>query len=157
MSKTISNSEDILDSRDIIDRIDELESTLDSLQFDVEEAQEAVSDPDSILSMDERMETLNIAREALDEFENGEEGEELKTLLALQEEAEGYSSDWKYGAQLIRDSYFKDYAQELAEDCGMLENCNQWPATCIDWDQAARELQMDYSCIEFDGVTYWTR
>ena len=32
-----------------------------------------------------------------------------------------------------------------------------WPNTCIDWDQAAGELKMDYSAVDFDGVTYWIR
>ena len=30
-------------------------------------------------------------------------------------------------------------------------------ATCIDWAQAARELRMDYTSVDFDGVTYWIR
>jgi hypothetical protein len=29
--------------------------------------------------------------------------------------------------------------------------------SCIDWDQAARELQVDYFDVDFDGVTYWIR
>lgn len=32
-----------------------------------------------------------------------------------------------------------------------------WPNTCIDWDEAARELQYDYFTVEFDGITYWIR
>lgn len=44
--------------------------------------------------------------------------DELKVLKALESEAEGYSGDWQYGATLIRDSYFEDYARELAEDIG---------------------------------------
>ena len=27
----------------------------------------------------------------------------------------------------------------------------------IDWAQAAHELQMDYTSVDFDGVTYWIR
>jgi hypothetical protein len=33
----------------------------------------------------------------------------------------------------------------------------KWPFTCIDWEQAASELQMDYSAVDFDGVIYWIR
>jgi antirestriction protein len=58
---------------------------------------------------------------------------------------------------LIRDSYFEDYAQELADDLGLLQKGSTWPYTCIDWEQAARELQMDYSMVTFDGVDYWVR
>ena len=32
-----------------------------------------------------------------------------------------------------------------------------WPYSCIDWEQAAEELQQDYMSVEFDGVTYWMR
>jgi len=85
-----------------------------------------------------------------------EEQAELAALKALAEDASG-SPDWKYGETLIRASYFKDYAQELAEDTGMIPDNAQWPCRCIDWDQAARELQMDYMSVDFDGVTYWIR
>jgi len=109
--------DDVLDSRDIIERIELLES---------------LEDRDEL------------------------EAEELTALKALTEEASG-SPDWSYGETLIRDSYFQNYAQELAEDCGMLKDATSWPLTCIDWEQAARELQYDYTSAEFDGVTYWIR
>jgi hypothetical protein len=32
-----------------------------------------------------------------------------------------------------------------------------WPRNCIDWKEAAEQLQQDYSCVEFDGTTYWYR
>lgn len=35
----------------------------------------------------------------------------------------------------------KDFAYQLADDIGF-EPVTQWPASCIDWDQAARELFM---------------
>ena len=34
---------------------------------------------------------------------------------------------------------------------------SQWPYTCIDWDQAARELKMGYTELEYDGVAYLAR
>jgi hypothetical protein len=105
-----------------------------------------------------------IARvEEIEEFQasegliNDEEAEELIALQALLEECKGNGGDeqWRgdwYPISLIRDSYFKDYAQELAE-----ENAS-WPNNCIDWDQAARELRMYYyTSVDFDGVTYWVR
>ncbi len=82
---------------------------------------------------------------------------ELTALQKLASEAADYCADWKYGESLIRDSYFKTYAQELAEDVGDVPKDLAWPFTCIDWDQAARELQYDYTSVEFDGVTYWVR
>jgi hypothetical protein len=113
-----SNQDDVIDSRDIIDRISLLEE--------------------------------------LGEERDESEAEELAALLALQEEANG-SPDWQYGETLIRDTYFREYAQELAEDIGAIDRNASWPARCIDWDQAADELRQDYFSVEFDGATYWIR
>lgn len=123
---TIDNTDDLIDSREVIARIEEL--------------------------TDER----DAAIDAGEDFDE-DSAKELAALEALASEAEGYCSDWKYGETLIRDSYFRDYAMQLAEDIGAMKDNAQWPHTCIDWDQAARELQMDYTAVEFDGVTYWTR
>ena len=98
--------------------------------------------------------------ERIEELENDDElledeTKELKTLKELQEEGSSYCCDWHYGATLIRDSYFEEYAQDFAEEIGAIDRDLSWPANCIDWKQATRELQMDYSSIDFDGVDYW--
>lgn len=80
----------------------------------------------------------------------------LDALEELAEEAEG-TPDWQYGETLIRESYFTEYAQQLAEDIGAIGEDNQWPLHCIDWERAARELQQDYFSVEFNGVTYFVR
>ena len=69
---------------------------------------------------------------------------------------EQWRGDW-YPVTLIRDNYFQTYAQELAEDIGAVKADAQWPHTCIDWEHAARELRYDYSGVDIAGVTYWTR
>ena len=99
-------------------------------------------------------------RESRDELR--EESEELETLENLLEELKGrggdeqWEGDW-YPITLVRDSYFEDYVQELAEECGLVNDDARWPNNCIDWEKAARELQWDYSLVEFDGVDYWYR
>jgi len=137
MTNYISNSDDLIDSRDVIARIEELESELEALQEAVDE------DPDDT--------------EAKQELDDWGDADELRILQALREEAEGYAPDWPYGETLIRDSYFTEYAQQLAEDIGEISRSDHWPNTCIDWEQAANELKNDYSCIDFDGVEYWIR
>lgn len=117
-STEITNAEDIIDSRDVIARIEYLE--------DLEERDE-------------------------------DETAELTALKALADEASGYAADWRHGEALIRDSYFEEYAQQLADDIGAIPRDASWPMTCIDWEQAARELQQDYTSVDFDGVTYWIR
>lgn len=150
MTRDISNSEDILDSRDIIARIEELEE-LETTFNDA--AQELADMEDDADGQADAVEALDAAREAFDE----DAQTELKVLRELAEECEGYASDWRHGETLIRDSYFERYAQELAEDIGLIKDDAAWPYTCIDWERAARELQMDYTAVEFDGVTYWVR
>ena len=84
---------------------------------------------------------------------------ELRKLLAELEGTGGdeqWRGDW-YPVTLIRDSYFKTYAQDLAEDTGSIDRDAKWPHTCIDWDHAARELRYDYTCVDVAGVTYYTR
>lgn len=148
-TRDVSNSEDIVDSRDIIERIEELEEK--KSEFILNE---------SWINEDESPSWGDIAEknaEAESKWDETEEGEELKALLNVQEQAEGYASDWKYGESLIRDSYFKEYAEQLAEDIGAINPKAAWPNNCIDWDKAADELQQDYTSIDWDGVTYWIR
>lgn len=125
-----SNSDDIIDSRDVIARIEELEAERDAAQEESEAALIAWLEAD---------------------------GDELTALKALAEEASGYAADWRHGESLVRDSYFEDYARQLAEDIGAINAEATWPNNCIDWKEAAKELQMDYTSVDFDGITYWTR
>lgn len=38
----------------------------------------------------------------------------------------------------------REFAESFAEDIGAIHADAVWPYTCIDWDQATRELFMDY-------------
>ena len=164
MSDTISDFDDVIDSRDVIARIEELEDERQSLVCTIDSAKEDLADATddtSVLKDDaEEIETLkeaiSDAENALVAWDDSDEAEELKVLKALAEEGEG-SPDWSYGETLIRDSYFEEYAQELAEDCGMVQRSLGWPNTCIDWKQAAEELQQDYTQIDFGEIAYWIR
>jgi hypothetical protein len=122
----ISNTDEIIDSRDVIARIEELEEE----QTRLEDAEDGPFPED--------------------------DAQELAALKALANQG-GYIGDWKYGATLINDDYFEEYARELAEDIGAISDDAKWPATCIDWGKAANELKMDYTSIDFAGSTYWVR
>lgn len=39
----------------------------------------------------------------------------------------------------------RDFARDVAESMGAINDDLEWPHTCIDWEQAARELMQDYS------------
>lgn len=126
MATEISNTDDIIDSRDVIARIEVLESFRDGGEIEDHETEEL-----------DRLATC------------------LESMKGLGGD-EQWRGDW-YPITIIRDSHFEDYAQELAEDCGMINAAATWPNNCIDWERAARELRMDYTAVDFDGVTYWVR
>ena len=127
---SISNFDDLLDSRDVIDRLDALEALG--------------------LGDHEEDHAAGLAAGAYDEDDIAE----WKPLRALADEAAS-SPDWQYGETLIRDSYFTDYARQFAEDVGAIDDDAKWPCTHIDWSAAATALKQDYFAVDFDGVTYW--
>lgn len=159
--RNLDNSEDILDSRDIEARIDELTAERDGFREAVEEAQEAFNAANATDDTEEGRElgdALAMARKELADWQASDDPAELATLVAFRDELKGYCDDWTHGVTLIRDSYFKEYAMELADECSNEKPSEAgWPFNCIDWNKAARELQMDYTSGEFDGVTYWAR
>lgn len=158
MRTEISNNEDVLDSRAVIERLEDMQEELDALEQDIEDASEAaqVAQVNELKGDAEAAEReLTAAEASLAHWEDcqREEYQQLKSLCA---EGEGFS-DWAHGETLIRDSYFEAYARELAYEFGAIDKAAKWPNNCIDWGRAARELQMDYSAIEFGDVTYWIR
>lgn len=138
MTNTISNMDDVIDSRDVIERIEELQTE----RADLQETLDTCDDGEPTLR-------ANIACKEWDE----ENGEELRALLALQEEAEGYCPDWTYGARLIRDSYFEQAMDEMIADCYTLPELPSFMTVTLDYNA----LQQDYTAVDFDGETYWVR
>jgi len=169
MTKEITSNRDIIDSRDVIKRIDDLQDDLDTLEENVREAREALTAAAQdrataqgvveierrTTDLEEAATTLADAEVALAEWPDSDEGEELVKLKELADEGEGLS-DWEHGVALISESYFETYARELADEIGAVQG-EGWPSHCIDWKHAAEELQMDYTAVEFDGVTYYAR
>ena len=39
----------------------------------------------------------------------------------------------------------EDFAENMAEELGAVDKNASWPMTCIDWEQAAKELMYDYT------------
>ena len=102
--------------------------------------------------IERRIRFLEVDEEALDAME----AMELSALKDLRDEAEGYSADWMYEASLIRDSEIENYMDEFVQDVYGVDT-SQWPFCCIDWDKARWEFLMDYTEVDFDGVSYWIR
>jgi hypothetical protein len=131
MQTTINQYADIIDVRDIIERVEELESELQG------------ETPDGTT------------------WKGTEEAEELTALRALLGELAGAGGDaqWRgdwYPVTLIRESHFVGYVQELLEDCGTIPK-DLPHYVHIDWERTSRDIRTDYSGAEFHGVTYWFR
>ena len=124
---TLDLSADVIDVRDIIARVEELETIIgDSL--DAESVQMAMSEHQELTA--------------------------LLNELAGYGGDEQWRGDW-YPVTLIRDSYFIDYVRELLEDCGDIPR-NLPHYIAIDWKKTAMNIRQDYSHISLDA-TYWYR
>jgi hypothetical protein len=149
---SISNSDDVIDSRDIIERIEELQALRNSWTCPVCGMEIFGTTEDD--SQEGHNPDCDYYGPALDNLDD--EREELAALLALQDDCIGVS-DWIYGATLIRDGYFEEYAEDLARDLGYLDKATDWPFRHIDWKAAADELKNDYTYVNFGNETYWVR
>jgi len=167
------NRADSLDVRTLIERLEEIESEQTALVEEYtaakekapEEASERLCNAINALcsfwdltpeEIDDSVEALSIET---DSFHGDEEAYEIREFIE-QFRGAGGDHEWEgswFPVTFIRDSYFTEYAEELAEDIGAISKDSPWPACHIDWEAAASALQQDYTSGEFDGVTYWAR
>lgn len=166
---------DIMDSRDINeyleDLIDEVSCELqDEFNISEEDAQMFIEqyEVDTAHAHDQTKAQIKIIDRIYTAMDNVRERNKKKkwfdegrldriaALRELIEEASGYG-DWGHGTTLIKDDYFPEYAKQVAEDIGAIKDDVVWPNICIDWEQAAYELQQDYTSCEIDGTTYYYR
>lgn len=82
---------------------------------------------------------------------------EYLALRELNNAGSCYVEDWNFGATLVADGHFTEYAEELARDIGAVNGDAQWPNNHIDWEAAGEDLKADYTAIEFKGARFWVR
>jgi uncharacterized protein (UPF0335 family) len=148
MKTAIDLNADIIDVRDIIERVEELDETRESLreEFDSMPENEGVDFDNWVCNQ------VGFSREEQNELDN---------LAAVLEELKGYGGDeqWRgdwYPITLIRESHFTEYTREMLEDCGTIPR--DLPAWVhIDWEATAREVKMDYSYISIGEMDYLYR
>lgn len=140
ITQTSINMEDIIDTRDLNDKLEELlsdqedvQSELDLLSSDTEdevELSEIESLEEQIKNLQDEIDILEDLKSEIPEFENGE--------------------------QMIKDSYFVDAMKELCEDIGDVSSDLPFYIV-IDWETTAENLKVDYSSCEYNGEIYWFR
>jgi len=141
MSYTDYNGDDTIDSRELARLLAEMASD----RVDLVDAVAYAEDD----------EDREAAQESLDAWDD-DHGEEYEALKAFCEEAEQYCDGWSSGAQLIEDSHWTEYAEQLTEDLGGLpRDLPEW--VVVDWEATADNLKADYTAVEWGAYTYWVR
>ena len=106
------------------------------------------------LDMDELADELDELREARDDGDEDYDDVRLAELEDLEEQLDGDLHRAAASGPFIAEGRsFEDYAQEYAEDAFGID-VGSWPFFHIDWERAARDLQMDFTAVEFEGTTY---
>jgi hypothetical protein len=157
---------DIFDSRDVIECFEELEAEHGALQDAIDRAAELLEEcrndeqdageddggtSEAVLQADAELKEAEEAMETWDSYD------EFMALKSFVDSAKDYG-DWDHGETFIADSYFEEYAEDLAEDiCGKAFREAEWPFNHIDWEAAADQLKQDYTSYEVNGSTYWAR
>lgn len=175
MSFDISDfGKDVLDSRDIEARIDELESERSDWEDERKEWDELVEqirvienektvfessddpeDPDAEFpgqgELDRLQDELDNMHEPDDEFEYQDE---LDTLVEMRDEVG--SSEWTYGLTLVHESYWVEYVEEFVKDIGDIPH-NVPSYIEIDWEATASNIKVDYAEVTVENETYFYR
>jgi hypothetical protein len=138
MTNTLDLTTDLIDVREIIERIEELET---------------------LLGNEDGTDEGWMGTDA--------EWDELAALQVWMSEMKGYGGDeqWRgdwYPVTLIAESYFVEYIKDLIHDCYEMPkemHSGDWPYRhmTIDYDAAAKEAEADYMTIEIEGVDYFYR
>jgi hypothetical protein len=129
MGMNINIGADTIDSRDIIEELNELE-------------QELID---------------HIENGGTEENFDKNDMEDLEILRSWNDLGDDIN-DWDYGVQLIHDNYFQEYVEQLVEDIGDIpDDLPYYIKSNIDWKGVAEAIQQDYTPIELSYETYWVR
>ena len=166
-SKRIEPGADRIDSRDVIERIEELQELIQN-EVDAQNAiymrdaqeggpQRSPLEPD----LDDPNDVSALVPVLNDMTDMSEELEELEALLKLKDQAQD-CADWEYGETLIHYDHFTDYTEELIKDCCEFpkgHDSDRWPwrHMQMDYEAAAEELKDDYTQVTYWGETYLVR
>lgn len=164
-TEPITNTQNIIDSRDIIARLEYLQGVAtEAQQYAASTRQELASLLPGVEITDELADDVDNLWTAEDGTEYGspkdwseEDWEELQALKSLAVEGESATgAGWESGKALVHESYFTEYAEDSAESIYGFDS-SIWPFTHINWELAADELKQDYHRLDFGGETFYVR
>ena len=145
-------TENIIDTRDIQARIDEIECDIELLEDEISELSEEIDELD-----EENADDKNEIDLKLDDIEDKRgQIEELQEELSMLLDVKSEVPEFRHGETLIHEDYWEEYVQDLCEDLGYIsKDFPYWIE--IDWEATAKNVAMDYSTIEIDGNTFYFR
>ena len=162
-----------LDSRDIQEEIDNIESLKNNFELNLEELNNELQELEIDLydienaedyagkqnDIDAMLEQIADKENELQECEAdySRYSEELEELEALKDEVSNNSDEgFEYGIQLIHENDLDNYLHELLIDCGYLpKDLPHWIE--IDWQATYDNMKQDYSELELNGNTFYVR
>jgi hypothetical protein len=136
---------DIIDTRDLVDRFNELEEELEEFEEIIALYNSRASEFDTLAEFKDWYS---------DEYELYEELEKIRELT---EDLSDADDDFEDGIILIAEENFTAYCKDLVEDIGDAPVLPTYMVVDIDWDATADNLRVDYSEVEFHGNTYLYR
>ena len=162
-----------LDSRDIQEEIDNIESLKNDYESDLESLNGELNDLQNELygieneddytdkrnDVDSKLEEIAEKESEIQdcEFEYNRYSEELTELESLKEEISDNSDEgFEYGIQSIHESDIDNYLNEMLVDCGYIpKDMPSWIK--IDWQATYDNMKEDYNEIELNGNTFYIR
>lgn len=107
-----------------------------------------------------RVETLEDECDPTSALADADSRAELASLRRILDALRGYGGDeqWRgdwYPVTLIKERHFTDYARELVLECDVTFDLPHYIQ--IDWDATARNVRVDYSCVDIAGNTFLYR
>ena len=160
-----------IDSRDIQEEIDNIESVKNDYELDLESLNDELNELESDLydienaedydgkqnDIDDKLEEISNKELEIQEcdVEYNRYSEELEELKELKDEISNNSEEgFEYGIQLIHENDIDDYLHDFLIDCGYLpKDLPRW----IEIDYSATYDNMNYSELELNGNTFYVR
>ncbi len=167
ITEEIDWNDEIINSKDILARHEELTSEAESLQFNIDDLLDEIKEIEGgnisthdLYRLEKLNELLETAKEELSNFDAEHEEE----FLYLEEAIEGgeNSPDWIHGESLISEDYFEDYISDQINDCYEMPaefESGKWPwcHLSMDWYSAAEDAKGDYNEIQIAGNTFYIK
>lgn len=150
MSNPICNT--VFDSRDLLEYKQELEESLvplynEWMRDNTPEGYsfEDITDFSEIENWDDFAEYFE------------DETKEYIDIKAFCEDIDSHAGDsCEDGVTIIHNDYFEEYTRELLEECGYIpKDFPSWIK--IDWEATAKNVEVDYSVVTYDGEDYLVR